>query len=416
MRPRALLPLLLVLCACSSEIADRSAQGDASKVRRVSQGIVNGTPDTAANNAVIMINIGAQGSFCTGTLIAPNLVLTAHHCVATPDETQECGGFTPMAASQLTVSVGLVPGSPVANASKLIIDTAKPDSICGNDIGLIQLDRDITGVTIAKVRFTKLTPGEVATTAGYGDDGTGTVTNGRFVRTGIKVDAVGPMNYSYTTAAGQALAVTLPAGEIGTGESTCFGDSGGPLFDAAGNVIGMTSRGIDGECKDRPSIYTDTVSHAQVIIAAAVAAGHPLQAASPLPGETSSDATPQSDAPGSTSTSSGGTSATDGTGDGTGDTTDPAPATKPTKRRVSLAPAPSAGCSTAPGARSSRSSLSSLAFAGLALGALLARSRRRSTPSLRPSSPTWTRARPCPPHRPWPGSRRRASCARAPSG
>jgi secreted trypsin-like serine protease len=379
MRPRALLPLLLVLTACSSEIEDRTARGgdaQASRVRRVSEGIVNGTPDTAANNAVVFINIGTQGSFCTGTLIAPNLVLTAHHCVATPDETQECGGFTPMAASQLTISVGLVPGNPVANAAKLITDTAKPNSICGNDIGLIQLDRDITGVTIAKVRFTKLTTGEAATTAGYGDDGTGNVTNGRFVRAGIKVDAVGPTSYSYTTAAGQALPVTLPAGEIGTGESTCFGDSGGPLFDAAGNVIGMTSRGIDGECNDRPSIYTDTVSHAQAIMAAAVAAGHPLQAANPLPGETSPDTRPQNDT-GSPSTSSGDTSAADGTDDGSGDgTTDPTPAKK-TKRQVSLAPAANAGCSTAPGAVSSRSS-SSLALVGLALGAVLARARRRA--------------------------------------
>jgi secreted trypsin-like serine protease len=387
MRLRALPPILVVATlatACSNEIADRSAQssapGDASgaRVRRVSQGIVNGTPDTATNNAVVKINIGTQGAFCTGTLIAPNLVLTAHHCVATPDETQECGPFSaPTAPSQLTISVGTQPGNPVAQAAKVIIDTSKPNSMCGNDIGLIQLDRDITGVTIAKVRLTALTPGEIATTSGYGDDGTGNVTNGRFVRTGIKVDAVGPKSYSYTTAAGQTLPVTLPAGEIGTGESTCFGDSGGPLFDAAGNVIGMTSRGIDGECNDRPSIYTDTASHAQAIAAAAVAAGHPLQAANALPGETAKGATPQSDTTGSTSATSDGTSSSDGTSDGTGDTTTTTPAKTTTKRKVSLMPVANAGCSTAPGALSSRSSSSaSFALIGLALGAVLVRSRR----------------------------------------
>jgi len=226
------------------------------------------------------------------------------------------------------------------------------------------------------------------TTSGYGDDGTGNVTNGRFVRTGIKVDAVGPSDYSYTTAAGQALPVTLPAGEIGTGESTCFGDSGGPLFDAAGNVIGMTSRGIDGECNDRPSIYTDTASHAQVIMAAATAAGHPLLAANPLPGAGSEGTSPQSDTPGgSTNASSGGTGSGDDTGDGTGDTTDPAPAKKPTKRRVSLAPAANAGCSAAPWAtarssspRSSSSSSSSVVLLGLALGAVLGLRRSRARP------------------------------------
>jgi secreted trypsin-like serine protease len=401
MRPRALLPLLFslsALTACSTEIEDRSAgsatAADASKVRRVSQGIVKGTLDTAANDAVVMINIGTQGSFCTGTLIAPNLVLTAHHCVATPDETKECGGFSaPTAPAQLTVSVGLQPGNPVAIASKVFVDTAKPNNICGNDIGLFQLDRDITGVTIARVRLTKPVAGEVVTTSGYGDDGTGTVTNGRFVKTGIKVDAVGPSDYSYTTAAGQALPVSLPLGEIGTGESTCFGDSGGPLFDAAGNVIGMTSRGIDGECNDRPSIYTDTASHAAVIMAAATAAGHPLLPANALPGaSTGGDTSPQSGTPGTpTSTSSGGTSSGNDTTGGTDNTTDPAPATTPTKRKVSFTPAANSGCSVAgagavagagTGGAAPRSS--SLALLGLALGAALV--VRRSRELRRPSS------------------------------
>jgi len=31
--------------------------------------------------------------YCTGTLIAPNLVLTARHCVQTMDESSDCGTF-----------------------------------------------------------------------------------------------------------------------------------------------------------------------------------------------------------------------------------------------------------------------------------------------------------------------------------
>ena len=61
MRPRALLPLLRVLTAWSGELGDRTTQGvdaQASRVRRVSEGIVNGTPDTAANDAVVRINVG----------------------------------------------------------------------------------------------------------------------------------------------------------------------------------------------------------------------------------------------------------------------------------------------------------------------------------------------------------------------
>jgi len=382
----------LLLTACSSELTGssdgRATTGEASTIRRVSQPIVHGVPDTESNDAVVMINIGSQGEFCTGTLIAPNLVLTAHHCVATPDETQECGGFSaPSAPSQLTISVGRIPGNPVANASRVIIDSAKPNTICGNDIGLFQLDRDITGVTIARVRLTPPVAGEIVTTAGYGDDGTGNVTNGRFVRTGIKVDAVGPSDYSYKTAAGQTLPVSLPAGEIGTGESTCFGDSGGPLFDAAGNVIGMTSRGIDGECNDRPSIYSDTASHAAVIQAAATAAGHPLLPANPLPGATSSGTSAQSTSSGeSTGASSDDTTTGGDTGDddGSDDKTTTTPAKTPSKRKVSLQPAANAGCSVsrAGGAGSSPSPSSSPAFVLFGVAALAAALRvRRSRPS-----------------------------------
>ncbi|MDB4935007.1 MAG: Trypsin-2 precursor [Labilithrix sp.] len=379
MRPRALLPLLFVLSACGSEITERAG---ATSTRRVSQGIVNGTPDSAANNAVVYIGIGNQGSFCTGTLIAPNLVLTAHHCVADPNENVECGAFgSPMSPASFSISVGLQPGGKVATGSKVVVDTAKPNNMCGNDIALIQLDRDIPNAPISKVRLTKLTAGETASTSGYGDDGSGNVTNGRYVKTGIKVDAVGPTTYAYKTKAGQSLPVTLPAGEIVTGESTCFGDSGGPLFDAAGNVIGMTSRGIDEKCIDRPSIYTDTASHAEAIKAAALAAGHPLQEANPLPGEKPAPGTsPQSDptkddTTGDTAGDSDTSSASD-----TEDGDEPVIAPNKKTKKTSLGTPAAASCSASPMAPRSSSSFACLGLAGLAL-AMRLRSRLRAPAS-----------------------------------
>jgi hypothetical protein len=126
------------------------------------------------------------------------------------------------------------------------------------------------------VRLGKLTVGEGAWTAGYGDNGRGQVTPGRYEKGGLKIDAVGPAQYTFKTKQNQSMPVTLPPGEIVTGESTCFGDSGGPLLDMKGNVIGVTSRGIDESCIDRPSIYSDTASHATLIRAAAQASGHTI--------------------------------------------------------------------------------------------------------------------------------------------
>jgi secreted trypsin-like serine protease len=363
MNGRALLPLLLLAAACSTEVAgQRAGQRDEGPTIRVAQPIVNGTPSTAADNAVVYIAIGSQGEFCTGTLIAPNLVITARHCVSAMNENTECGTFTTTNnPSTMSISVGLTPGAKVATAKTIFVDTPKGNSGCGNDIALFQLDKDVPGALIRPVRLGALTVGEPVTTSGYGDDGSGTPTSSRYQKTGIKVDAVGPASYTYKTKQGKSLAVTVPAGEIVTGESTCFGDSGGPLFDAAGNVIGVTSRGIDEECKDRPSIFSDTASHVKLITDAAIAAGHPLGSAP----------TTTPDPPGTTPQSDGTTDPSTQEDTGSADE-EPAPTTK--KKKSTPAAQPAAACSTAPGPRAP----SPLVLCGaLALGAALTLRRQR---------------------------------------
>ena len=366
----SLFPLALLVAACGTQVSDGSGN-EAAHLRRVGEAIVNGTPSPVTDNAVVYIAVnGNSGDFCTGTLIAPNLVITARHCVSALDETVECGAFTTQSApSTLGISIGQTPGAVTAKATKIFVDTVKGTSSCGNDIALFQLDQDLPNAMIAKVRFTKLSVGEVARTAGYGDSGSGTPTSSRFEKTGIKVDSVGPASYTYTDRAGKTYPVSLPAGEIVTGESTCFGDSGGPLFDGAGNVIGMTSRGIDDKCIDRPSIYSDTASHAQFIKDAAVAAGHPLADAETPSTPSAPSTTTPSGSRGTTTGASDPSSSDDGSlgDDGT---------TKK-KARTSLSPT-SGGCSAAPGNASAPAS-SSLVLAALALGVVLARRRRRAS-------------------------------------
>ncbi len=276
------------------------------------------------------------------------------------NETSECGTFTTQnSPSTMSISIGLTPGAKVATAKTIFVDTPKGNSGCGNDIALLQLDKDVPGALVKPVRLTALTVGESATTSGYGDDGAGTPTSSRYERTGIKVDAVGPATYAYKTKQGKSLPVTVPVGEIVTGESTCFGDSGGPLFDAAGNVIGVTSRGIDEDCKDRPSIFSDTASHAKLITDAAITAGHPLTGA-----------------PSSTPTPPGTTPQSDDTPDPDTETTDEGPASTTNKKKSSTTPQAASACSAGRDSRSRKTS--PLAICGaLALGAALTLRRRR---------------------------------------
>jgi len=212
--------------------------------------IVNGVLSKAADDAVV--SLSALGAGCTGTLIAPNVVLTALHCVADYDpgfrfNCQSDGTLPPGSTvgqvgatvdpSSVSVRVGVEVGSDVVRA-KAIFGTGSTDA-CHDDLAVLVLERapDIGDASLVSLRFARPTrKGEATRVVGYGDVEQTATDRGRQVRTNLSVRGVGRLDASSSGDTG-----VLPR-TLQIGEGPCHGDSGGPVFSQeTGAQIGVYS-------------------------------------------------------------------------------------------------------------------------------------------------------------------------------
>jgi hypothetical protein len=197
------------LISCSPE-PPLEPPGERIATRR--DAIIAGSESTTDQDYVVLLYRPANNQTCTATMVAPNLLVTARHCV-----------------SDVSKSGRAVDGAP--GGKQIVVD----GSSMYPDVAFVVLAKSLS-TPVATMRLDPgVTVGESLDVIGYGIDETGTRPVRRMQRSGLEVYAVGPGR--------SQIGEPLARGEIVFGEAACSGDSGGPAFSTeTGELVAIASR------------------------------------------------------------------------------------------------------------------------------------------------------------------------------
>lgn len=230
------ITLALVFTAC----VGTGQEADTGQIDSTSQQIIGGVP-AGAGDFPTTVAI-SNGGLCTGTLIAPDLVLTAAHCILPQllgaSSQEQVTGQTQVIFDTDNLFGGS--GTPRRAAETIPHPNFSANSLGDNDIGLIRLQSPITDRTPTPINriHDDAKVGTSVTQVGYGATQVGGQGAGRL----FALDAKATISCStFGTSDANLLCFSQT-----DGQGKCQGDSGGPSFatiNGVERVVGVTSFG-----------------------------------------------------------------------------------------------------------------------------------------------------------------------------
>ena len=198
-----------------------------------SEAIVDGTRETGEEAVVLVKVVGGVG-LCTGTFIAPTVVLTAKHCV------QQAGADAPYPLGLLTIGVGHDVRDTVDYRVRRV-DTTPGAYFSGGGLSGALVGEDVAVITIRPDRDGNLP--DVTPLPVYRGDAAELVGE-EMTFIGFGQTPEGGSGQKFTTT---GTITSVDSGVLFSAQNICSGDSGGPMIweDAPGGraIVGVASFG-----------------------------------------------------------------------------------------------------------------------------------------------------------------------------